>query len=183
MQKTANAVCPPAPRGLPADTDFRHHNHGGQQKTIPLVSFIALFVCTFSASSCTSPEDIDRQDYGKLKIAMLRISRQPDDLMGGELDRLKNLELRSKKVSRIRDDCYLAYHKVLLASGKSKEAGAVIQNIEKAVSENASAEVILEMKQEAESLLSESNKLLDDAGGLKDKCHGQMEEMENPRKK
>lgn len=98
-----------------------------------------------------------------------------------EVQRLKELDLESDKVSKIRDNCHTAYSKFILAYGKSREADKIINGIEQAISKNISKEAILEMKHEAETLLSESNKLLKQADALKESCHGKMEEMEKPQ--
>jgi len=142
---------------------------------------IAATLLAVSSASCLSQQDIDRRDYKKLKTVMLRISKAPDDMLSMEVQRLSGLHLDSKKIAEIRDSCSKAYAKVIMAAGKSREADAILDQMEKEASGKIDKVVILEMKQEATTLLNESNALLKEAEALKDDCYGRMEDMEKPR--
>jgi hypothetical protein len=142
---------------------------------------IVAMLLAVSSASCPSQQDIDRRDYKKLKTVMLRISKAPDDMLAMEVQRLRSLQLDSKKIAEIRDSCAKAYAKVILASSKSREADAILDKMEKDASGTIDTVVILEMKQEATTLLNESNALLKEAEALKDDCYGRMEDMEKPQ--
>ncbi len=142
---------------------------------------IALLLVSHSFHACRIREDVEKSVYYKLKNMLLRLSKQPENLMPNELDRLKTLELRSERVSEIRTSCYEAYNKFFIASQLSAKADKLIDKIEESLQKQQGPEIILGMKQEAENMLDESNRLLEQANKRKEICYALMEEMEKPR--
>lgn len=167
---------------IPGPSDRRcHHKPAASKKTILTLNIIAAALLLVSFVRCTTKEDLEKRDYKKLKIVMLRISKTHEDYLHLEVRRMEELELETEKVRAIRDSCLKAYRKFILAYTKSREADKVIDAIEESDPTEVKTEILLEMKREAEDLLSESNGLLKEAEQLKDDCHGRMDEMEKPR--
>ncbi|MFH1434459.1 MAG: hypothetical protein ABIJ56_01965 [Pseudomonadota bacterium] len=142
---------------------------------------IALLLVSHCLHACRIKEDVEKSDYHKLKNMLLRLSKQPEDLMPGELERHKTLELRSERVSEIRTSCYEAYNKFFVASQLSGNADKLIDNIKASMEQHKDPEEILGLKQKAESMLEESNRHLEQATRMKETCYALMEEMEKPR--
>jgi hypothetical protein len=179
VMQRVNSSQPAHGAGSCSRAGYADHTATRRQNTSVSMSIFVTYAAIAVLCSCMSKEDVERRDLEKLKTSMLRISRLPDEAMAGEIEKLKLLDLESDKVDDIRDDCYLAYRKLVLAAQKSREAEGVIGEIEKNISKkNIDPGVVLEMKGEAELLLSESNKLLGEADALKEKCHGKIEDME-----
>ena len=155
-----------------------------RKKIVPspsIVLIIALWLVSCTFPSCRTRQDVEKSDYYKLKNMLLRLSRQPENLMSNELERLKTLELRSKRVSEIRTSCYEAYNIFYVASQLSGKADKLIDEIEESIAQHEDPETILGMKQKAEKMLSESNRHLEQANKMKETCYALMEEMEKPR--
>jgi len=168
-----------APPGPPVHRS--HHKPAASQKTILAFNIIAALFLLVSSARCTTKEDLEKRDYKKLKTVMLRISKTHEDYLSLEVRRMEELELETEKVRAIRDSCLKAYRKFILAYTKSREADKIIDAIEESDPSQVSTELLLEMKNEAEDLLNESNGLLKEAEQLKDDCHGRMDEMERPK--
>jgi|GEM_PF-6901003 len=129
--------------------------------------------------SCKSLQYSDEKlDFTNLKQAITRVSRHKDYLEKREIESLKNLKLKTKKFVKIRDDCYSAYYNLFLAKEKSNEASSIIQKLENSATHLKPQEII-ELKNRANSLLQESDHLLDNAKNAQENCHRELLKFES----